>query len=113
MKALGCKFALDDFGSGLASFSYLRRRPIDSIKIDGNFVRDGRGYTRHGQVNQRDGTGHWQATIAQLVESAAVPERLDTIGVDYVRGFAIHRPAPLRELEAEGTMNTAVSRLGN
>ncbi len=101
IKHIGCHFALDDFGSGVSSFSYLRHLPIDYLKIDGNFVRsllsDPVNCAIVESVNH---IGHLMGiqTIAEFVETSAVRERLEVMGIDYVQGFAVHRPVPLAEL---------------
>ena len=101
MRARGCKIALDDFGSGLSSFAYLRNLSVDIVKIDGVFVR-------HLESNEIDAVlvrsiceiAHFlgKTTIAECVESALSQSRLRELGVDLVQGFAIHEPAPLAEL---------------
>ena len=101
LKALGCRFALDDFGSGMSSFSYLRSLPVDYLKIDGQFVRgmldDPVNRTLVGNIND---IGHLlgKETIAEYAEDAATIEALRALGVDYAQGFGIHRPAPLAGL---------------
>ena len=98
LKAEGCRFALDDFGSGLSSFAYLQSLPVDYLKIDGHFVRDvaggGVGYAFVKSINE---IGHVMGmkTIAEFVEDAATLERLREIGVDYAQGFLLGHPAPL------------------
>jgi len=97
----GCRFALDDFGSGLSSFGYLRSLPVDIVKIDGSFVRNihqddihfamVRSITEIGRLMGKD-------IVAEFVENDDVITRLNEIGVDYVQGYAIHRPCPVREL---------------
>src|SRR5690606_20638535 len=84
MKELGCRFALDDFGSGLSSFAYLKRLPVDFIKIDGQFVRD----MAHDQVNQamveaihRIAKVMGLATVAEFVETEAIYQRVRDVGV--------------------------------
>jgi len=97
LKGKGCKFALDDFGSGLSSFAYLKTLPVDYLKVDGAFVKDivddqvdlalVRSINDVGKVM---GT----ATIAEFVENDAILEKLREIGVDYAQGYGIGRPAP-------------------
>ncbi len=101
LKPLGCTFALDDFGSGLSSFAYLKALPVDYLKIDGSFVRD----LEHDPVDlamvQAINTiGHTMElkTVAEFVESEAILERLREMGVDYAQGYHIGRPQPLLDL---------------
>ncbi|MEB3211387.1 MAG: EAL domain-containing protein [Leptolyngbyaceae bacterium] len=104
IKRIGCQFALDDFGSGVSSFSYLRHLPIDYLKIDGNFVRsllsDPVNCAIVESVNH---IGHLMGiqTIAEFVETNDILKQLDVMGIDYVQGFAVHRPVPLAELLLE------------
>jgi EAL domain-containing protein (putative c-di-GMP-specific phosphodiesterase class I) len=97
-KARGARFALDDFGSGMASVAYLRRLPVDFIKIDDGFVRE----LLHDPVDAAvveaiAGLAHVTGirVIAEFVENAAIRERLAALGVDYAQGYGIHVPAPL------------------
>ena len=98
LKALGCGFSLDDFGSGMSSFAYLKNLPVDSIKVDGAFVRDMlTDPIDFAMVEAIIRIGHVMGlkTIAEYVESEAIMRRLAELGVDYVQGFGIHRPEPL------------------
>jgi Amt family ammonium transporter len=97
---LGCTFSLDDFGSGLSSFRYLRELPVDYLKIDGIFIKD----ILHNRVDRAmvrsiNDIGHVMGleTIAEFVESADVLERLHRIGVDYAQGYHLGRPRPLAD----------------
>lgn len=99
IKALGCHVALDDFGSGLSSFSYLKAIPADYLKIDGTFIRGMlEDPMNEAIVDAINRIGHVAGltTIAEYVESEALRERLIAIGVDYAQGFAIQRPIPVR-----------------
>ncbi len=95
---LGCRFALDDFGSGFASFTYLRQLPFDTIKIDGMFVRDMDVDSVHGgMVRSMTEMARLlkKPVIAECVETDAVAEMLRALGVDWAQGFFFHRPEPL------------------
>ena len=98
LKALGCRFSLDDFGSGMSSFGYLKHLAVDFIKIDGRFVKDlladRVNYTMVEAIHR---VGHVMGlrTIAEFVENAQVLEALRGIGVDFAQGYEVHRPAPL------------------
>ncbi len=98
---LGCKLALDDFGSGVSSFGYLKKLPVDVLKIDGQFVRDietcevnlemVRCIQRVADLLQID-------TVAEFVENGAIVERLRELGVDYAQGYHISKPFAFDEL---------------
>lgn len=101
LKELGCKFALDDFGSGLSSFGYLKNLPVDFLKIDGEFVRDiTRDPIHLAMIRSINDIGHvmGKKTIAEFVESEAILDELRTIGVDYAQGYHLGKPRPLQEL---------------
>jgi len=100
LKDAGCCFALDDFGSGLSSFAYLKNMKVDYLKIDGAFIRDiVADRADHAMVNSINQVAHTMsiATIAEYVENNKIRAALKKLGVDYVQGFAISRPAPLEE----------------
>ena len=97
MIAFGCSFSLDDFGSGLSSFSYLQQLPVASIKIDGVFVRDmdTNAVNRIFVENiQRTATAMNKKTVAEFVENAEIERLLIEIGIDYGQGYYIHKPDP-------------------
>ncbi|MDH5778838.1 MAG: EAL domain-containing protein, partial [Gammaproteobacteria bacterium] len=100
LKEKGCRFALDDFGSGLSSFSYLKTLAVDYLKIDGNFVRslltDKNDYNLVISINQ---IGHVMGidTVAEFVEDEATLAALSNIGVDYVQGYAVAYPQALED----------------
>jgi diguanylate cyclase (GGDEF)-like protein/PAS domain S-box-containing protein len=101
LKELGCRFALDDFGSGLSSFGYLKSLPVDYLKIAGEFIRDmAEDPVDHAMVDAINQIGHVMGltTIAESVEDAAVIEKLRQLGVNYVQGLAIDRPRRLYEV---------------
>ncbi len=100
LKARGCHFALDDFGSGLSSFMYLKTLPVDYLKIDGQFVenvtRDRVDRSMVEAISQVGKTMGIQ-TIAERVESAEVLAELGRLGVGYAQGFHIARPRSTKD----------------
>jgi diguanylate cyclase (GGDEF)-like protein len=103
LRALGCRFALDDFGSGLSSFGHLRALPVNAIKIDGQFIRD----IVDDHVDQALVQSIHQVaralglqTVAEFVENDAARALLDRIGIDHVQGHYVGAAAPLDELFA-------------
>lgn len=104
LRQLGVKFSLDDFGTGMSSFGYLRDLPIDHLKIDGSFVRhivdDPVSYA---MVESIHNVGHIMglSTVAEFVENDLIIEKLKKIGIDYGQGYALNKPAPILEQIAE------------
>lgn len=99
LTALGCGFAIDDFGTGFGSYQYLKHVPVDYLKIDGEFVREGNRVDEvviDSMVNLARGLA--KKTIAEGVESEESLERLARAGVDLAQGFGIGRPAPAEEM---------------
>ncbi len=101
LRAKGCCFSLDDFGSGLSSFAYLKNLPVDFLKIDGLFVKD----ILHDKVDRAmvesiNSVGHvmGKKTIAEFVENEEILAQLDLLGVDYAQGYGIAKPVPLDDL---------------
>jgi len=95
LKSIGCKTALDDFGSGMSSFAYLRDLPVDIVKIDGRFVRNlGANPVDQAMVRAMNDIAHalGKETIAEFVESEDSLKLLHEIGVDYAQGFHMARP---------------------
>jgi len=103
LHTLGCRFALDDFGSGLSAFGYLKELEIDYIKIDGSIVRNmATSELDAAMVRAINDIGHAVGvrTIAEFVETPEVRERLVALCVDYGQGYCIARPRPVEELLA-------------
>jgi EAL domain-containing protein (putative c-di-GMP-specific phosphodiesterase class I) len=98
IKALGCKFALDDFGSGHSSYAHIKEFPTDKIKIDGSFIRNMTenplDYTAVKSICDIAKTVN-QEIIAEFVEEQAVVEALTKLGVDYAQGYYFAKPVPL------------------
>jgi diguanylate cyclase (GGDEF)-like protein/PAS domain S-box-containing protein len=100
--AVGCRFALDDFGSGMSSFAYLRTLPAEFLKIDGLFVKDiARDPTDLALVRSINDIAHvmGKRTIAEFVESREILEHLRDMGVDYAQGHFIAEPVAVEALE--------------
>jgi diguanylate cyclase (GGDEF)-like protein len=98
---LGCRFALDDFGSGMSSFNQLRHLKIDYLKIDGSFVHNiDRDDINRSMVEAINTIGKklGKKTIAEFVENARVRRILEEINVDFAQGFGLHKPEPLSQL---------------
>jgi Amt family ammonium transporter len=98
LRDLGCSFALDDFGSGLSSFAYLRGLPVNYLKIDGCFVRNiDTDPVNRAMVNAIKQLGDVMqiSTIAEFVEHDGIRKQLAEIGVDYAQGYGIALPRPL------------------
>jgi diguanylate cyclase (GGDEF)-like protein/PAS domain S-box-containing protein len=95
LRGCGCRFALDDFGVGVSSFTYLKHLPVDFLKIDGAFVKDLlQDPVDRAMVEAINRIGHLMGklTIAESVENTATLEALRGIGVDYAQGFGIAAP---------------------
>ena len=100
LREKGSHFSLDDFGTGLSSFSYLKDLPVDYLKIDGSFVREiVDDKISHAMVASINQIGHiiGLKTIAEFVENNDIKNQLQHIGVDYAQGYSIGKPMPLDE----------------
>ncbi len=98
LKERNCLFALDDFGSGMSSFGYLKHLPVDFLKIEGSFVRDILSdNTSYALVRSINDIGHvmGKKTIAEFVENENILARVRELGIDYAQGYGISKPMPL------------------
>lgn len=98
LKELGCKFSLDDFGTGLSSFGYLKHFPVDYLKIDGSFVREiVRDPIDREMVRSINEIGHLtgKQTIAEFAASDEIIEVLRGLGVDYAQGYGVGQAVPI------------------
>jgi diguanylate cyclase (GGDEF)-like protein len=103
LKELGCTFALDDFGSGLSSYSYLKHLPVDYIKIDGMFVKDLlSSSTDYAMVKSINELSQYlgKQTIAEYVENQKIYDKLVEMGVNYAQGYGVEKPRELAGLVA-------------
>ncbi len=102
LKQKGCRFALDDFGSGLSSFAYLKNLPVDYIKIDGAFIRDliddPFDYEMVSAINRLGQTMKLQ-TIAEFVENDEIFSMLRKLGVNFAQGYGIQKPEPIERFK--------------
>jgi diguanylate cyclase (GGDEF)-like protein/PAS domain S-box-containing protein len=95
LRTFGCCVALDDFGAGMSSFGYLKNLPVDTIKIDGSFIRDlDNDPMSRSIVDAITEIGHQRGmeVVAEWVDSERIIEVLRMLGVDYGQGHALHRP---------------------
>ncbi len=103
-RELGCELALDDFGSGLSSFGYLKRFKVHALKIDGMFVRNAdQDADDRAVIESIVRLAHHKQlhTVAEFVSSQAVLDTVRGLGADYGQGFHLHRPEPLANLQCE------------
>lgn len=112
LRAIGCQVALDDFGIGLSSFSYLRSFPVDIVKIDGGFISK----MTENVVDQHIARAIHQiasdlnaVTIAESIENRSTFEQVRALGIEFGQGFELHRPAPIAEVLAEYAAEQAVA----
>ena len=115
LKELGCRFALDDFGSGLSSFGYLKTLPVNYLKIDGMFVRDiVEDPIDRAMVKSINEIGHVMGmkTIAEFVENDEIKGMLREIGVNYAQGYGIGKPLAFVELLGRSRYEQLLPRPG-
>jgi diguanylate cyclase (GGDEF)-like protein/PAS domain S-box-containing protein len=115
LRSAGCKIALDDFGKGLSSFSYLRNFPVDFIKIDGTFVRE----IVHSSVDLAivkaiNNIAHEirSHTVAEFVESEAIMAMVRELGIDFAQGYGLGRPEPIEQIFVRSAQGTGPSSEG-
>jgi len=104
IRDVGCRVALDDFGAGMSSYTYLKSLPVDHVKIDGFFIRDLLTNPHDlAIVKSMNEIAHLMGiqTIAEFAEHPAVVDRLAEIGVDFVQGYAVRRPVFLDEIRPD------------
>jgi len=110
LRELGCRFALDDFGAGMSSFTYLKRLPVDYVKIDGAFVKDmSKDAVDFAMVEAIHNIAHRMGlrTVAEFVQNDATIEMLRGLGVDYVQGYGVEKPRPLDDATRSAPANAA------
>jgi diguanylate cyclase (GGDEF)-like protein/PAS domain S-box-containing protein len=113
LSALGCRFALDDFGSGFSSFSHLKNLPVDFIKIDGLFVRGvASDPSDRSIVHSINDIAHslGKKTIAEYVEDAAILRFLHESGVNYVQGHFLSPPMDISNIEPQACQQRSSSK---
>ena len=100
-KTTGCKFSLDDFGSGMSSYGYLKSLPVDYLKIDGVFVKEmATNPNDYAVVKSISEIGHFMGKkiIAEYVQDDETIQLLQDLGVDYAQGYGIEKPRPLNDI---------------
>jgi diguanylate cyclase (GGDEF)-like protein/PAS domain S-box-containing protein len=105
LRRMGCRVSLDDFGSGVSSFAYLKALGADYLKIDGMFVGNiSQDKVDYAMVRSITEIGHvmGKQVIAESVETEAVLEKLGEMGVDYAQGFCVGAPRPIDEIASVG-----------
>ena len=112
LKKLGCKFSLDDFGSGLSSFTYLKNLPVDYLKIDGHFISNvAEDDVDESMVKAISDVGHAMGieTIAERVETKQVLDKLASLGIEFAQGYYIAKPASVQSFTPRDQKSGALS----
>jgi EAL domain-containing protein (putative c-di-GMP-specific phosphodiesterase class I) len=112
LRRLGCTVSLDDFGSGVSSFAYLKALGADFLKIDGLFVGNiSQDRVDYAMVRSITEIGHvmGKKVIAESVETDEVVAKLGEIGVDYAQGFRVGEPRPIDEIASVGIADLLAS----
>lgn len=113
LKAIGCQFSLDDFGSGMSSFAYLKNLPVDYVKVDGVFikevVKDEVASAMVEAIVRLAGVMEIQ-TVAEFVENNEIALKIQELGIDYAQGYGIAKPSPL-EITLESKIATSAGVL--
>ncbi len=112
LRKRGCKFSLDDFGAGLSSFTYLKNFKVDTLKIDGSFIRD----ITDNRISESMVAAITQVakvmeleTVAEYVENNETKDLITKLGVDFAQGFAVGKPVVFEEVLANLTDQTRSS----
>lgn len=115
LRERGCQFALDDFGSGLSSFSYLKKLSVDYLKIDGSFIKD----IVHDEIDREMVKSMHQLarmmgmkTIAEFVEDESILKEIKSIGIDFAQGYGIAKPVPLNIITAANSVSSIDKEAG-
>jgi EAL domain-containing protein (putative c-di-GMP-specific phosphodiesterase class I) len=115
LRRLGCSVSLDDFGTGLATFDYLKSFQFDTLKIDGLFIRSITTSEEDRRIVKAMcyvARGMGLKTVAEFVENMDVMTLLQELGVDYGQGFGLGRPGPLGEMFSDVVLETVPSGYG-
>ena len=113
LRALGCRISLDDFGSGVSSFSYLKQLPVDYLKIDGNFIIDMvNDPIDRAMVKSINEVGHVMGikTIAEYIETKELKTLAKEIGIDFGQGYRLGKPMPMDTFLAQQFGNQPIPK---
>ncbi len=112
VQSLGCEFYLDDFGTGLSSFTYLQELPFNHVKIDGRFIKNVvNDKVAHAMVKAITDVAHvlGMSTVAEYVEDESIISALRDLGVEYMQGYCLHKPEPMMNIIESVRTNTRLS----